>query len=50
MLDAEQQSSEISSMGAALPRLDRNLRQVCEASRDLWTRLSHTVPSQGTEA
>ncbi|KAF4517834.1 hypothetical protein B566_EDAN008776 [Ephemera danica] len=50
MLDAEQQSSEISSMGVGLPRLDRNLRQVCEASRDLWSRLSQTMPTQNTDA
>jgi hypothetical protein len=50
MLDAEQQSSEISSMGSALPQLDRNLRQVCEASQTLWNKLSQTGSSEGIQA
>ncbi|CAB3383717.1 Hypothetical predicted protein [Cloeon dipterum] len=50
MLDAEQQSAEISSLGTALPQLDRNLRQVCEASQTLWNKLSQTGPSEGIQA
>ncbi|XP_059485013.1 nuclear pore complex protein Nup93 [Neocloeon triangulifer] len=50
MLDAEQQSAEISSMGSALPQLDRNLRQVCEASQTLWNKLSQSGSSEGIQA